>query len=314
MNHKLRVVFISIFALMIAASCGKRKNNVIVDPNAKQHNDDVSNLKSESDNVNSDINQVLNGVSGFGKNGGIEAVSICGASIDSSQQYAATPTLYVNFDGTTICTNPTRIRSGQIKVELISGAKWTDAGAVLRVTHIDYKVKFPTLNNHFVTFNGTKFLTNVNGINWVSIYLGSSTAKIRERSYNMQVTFENGRTSSWNVARLSEWGIQNLNQVYAIVNADTTIGGKRIDSWGLTRFGTNFSTEMIQAWKSGTACGWWKPTQGKYTSTTDDFRITTTFGVDQNGNQMSSGCAYGVKLDWLVTANGKTGDAVFQYF
>ncbi len=312
-----RILILAVLFPALLSSCSRKsKLNDTADPNAKQHNEDVSNIKSESDNLNSDINQILNGVTGFGKNGAIEAVSVCGATIDSSQQYSATPTLYINFDGSTVCPNPSRIRSGQIKIELISGAKWTDAGAVLRVTHTAYKIKFPTLNNHFVTFNGTKYLTNVNGINWISIYFGTSTAKIRERSYDMTVTFENGQTSSWKLARLSEWGIQNqnLNQIYAIVNGDTIIGGKTIDSWGVTRFGTSFRTEMLQAWKSGTACGWWHPTQGKYTSVTDDFSITAIFGVDQSGNQVSAGCPYGFKLNWILNANSSSGEAVIGYF
>jgi hypothetical protein len=48
MKNTIRIATISIFALIIAASCAKRKNNALVDPNAKQHNEDVSNLKSES--------------------------------------------------------------------------------------------------------------------------------------------------------------------------------------------------------------------------------------------------------------------------
>jgi hypothetical protein len=301
--------------ISIISGCKKKDDDqhITADPSAKQHHEDISNIKSESDNVNSDINQLLNKLSGFGKTGALASATICGASIDSSEQYASTPTLYINFDGTTICPNPRRIRSGQIKVELIAGNKWTDAGAKLRVTHINYKVQFPDLNNHYVTFNGVKYLTNIEGINWLTLYFGSSTAKFKERSDNMTVTFENGQTSSWNIARLSEWGIKGGQHVYAIVKGDTTINGKTIDSWGQTRFGTQFITEMIQPWKSGTECGWWEPTQGIYTSVTDGFSITATFGVDQNGNQITSGCAYGLKLEWTITSTGDNGSVVIKY-
>lgn len=310
-NIHLLVLAVSI---LIVTSCTKAKNNAIADPNAKQHNEDVSNTKSESDNINSDVNNALTNISGFGKNGSLEALSICGASIDSSQKNAAIPSITITFDGTTVCSNPSRIRSGTVKVELISGAKWTDAGAKLRVTHTNYKVTFPSLNNHYLVFNGTKYLTDVNGINWLTIYLGSSTASIRERCYDMQVTFENGQTSLWKSARLSEWGIKNGSEIYAIVNGDTTINGKTIDSWGVTRFGTNFTTEMIQPWKSSTTCGWWRPTQGKYTSTTDNFSVTATFGVNSSGTQISSGCAYGFKLNWTLTSNNASGEVILGYF
>jgi hypothetical protein len=317
MNHSrsLYLTFVSVLVLLLA-SCGKlRDNNINADPNAKQHHEDVSNSKTESDNLNTDINNLMRELSGFGKREQTDAISMCGATIDSSQQFATTPTVYINFDGTTVCGSPARKRSGQVKVELIQGNRWTDQGAVLRVTHIDYRVTFVTINNHYLTFNGTKYLTNVDGINWYMYYLtGSLTARFRERSDDMLVTFENGQTAAWNSARLSTWQISNYTTITATVNGDTTINGKTIDSWGVTRFGTNFITEMIQPWKSGTACGWWKPTEGKYTSVTDNFTVTATFGVNSNGNPVSSGCAYGFKLNWTITSPNASGETVIRYF
>ncbi|MFN8309975.1 MAG: hypothetical protein U0T73_08425 [Chitinophagales bacterium] len=313
----MRLSHLSLAAMLLTAliftSC-KKNDSVAVDNNSKQHNEDVSNSKSESDNLNTDVNTALSNISGFGKNEGVQSWSVCGATIDSSQQHGSTPTIIITFDGTTLCNN--RIRGGIVKVELISGSHWSDAGAMLRITHTNYKVTFPSLNNHSLTFNGVKYLTDVNGINWINVYFGTSTILLKERSYNMTVTFDNGNTASWNIARRSEWGISNGNigQIYAIVNGDTTINGKTIDSWGVTRFGTNFVTQMVQPWKSGTACGWWRPTQGIYTSTTDNFTITATFGVDQNGNQIASGCAYGFKLNWNVNNGGSTGETTLAYW
>ncbi len=307
--YPLAAMFI---ACLIFTSCVKKKD-AITDPNAKQHNDDVSNTKSESDNLNTDINNVLKDIPAFGKTDETEAYNICGVSnVDTTS--TPHPTVTFTFDGTTACGSPSRIRSGTVKVELIQGAKWSDAGAKLRVTHTNYKVVYQNLNNHYLIFNGVKYLTDVNGFNWIDIYFGTSQVTIKERSDNMTVTFENGDIASWNTARLSTWGLAG-GQVYAIVNGDSLSGGKIIDSWGTTRFGTHFTTEMITPWKSGTACGWWRPTQGKYTSTTDNFSITATFGVDRNGNAVTSGCgAYGLKLEWDYSSGTATGDAVIAYF
>jgi len=310
---KMKFFFIlSISIGLVMTSCKKADSNTnsTADPNAKQHNEDVSNTKSESDNVNTDVNNALNGTSGFRKNGAVGGISICGASIDSSGQYSTPKTLIFNFDGTTACDG--RKRSGKVKVELISGNKWSDVGAVLRVTHTNYKVTYLNLNNHYLTFNGTKYLTDVNGFNLLSIYLGD-TVKVKERCYDMQVTFENGQTSLWESARLSGWWY-NGTGIYAIVNGDTIIGGKTIDSWGVTRYGTNFKTEMVQPWKSGTVCGWWRPTQGIYTSTTDNFSITATLGVNSSGTQVSTGCPGYFKLNWTINSPSSTGNAVLSYF
>ena len=153
------------------------------------------------------------------------------------------------------------------------------------------------------------------GINWLTYYFsGAISAQLRERTYNMTVEFENGQTSSWNCARLSTWNVTGYSNFSTTVNGDTTIGGKTIDSWGLTRFGTNFTTQMIQPWQSGTSCGWWKPTSGNYTSVTDSFTVTALLGVNSSGNQISSGCAYGFKLNWNLAPNNISGSATIPYW
>ena len=313
MKTKWTVIFALSLSLLFFAGCTKPGTKYSTpDPNAKQHNEDVNNVKSESDNSNTDVNSALTGTSGFGKKDATNAISICGATIDSSHQHDVIPYLVITFDGTSNCSS--RIRSGTIKVELISGAKWVDVGAELRVTYTGYKVIFTDLNNHYVTFNGIKYLTDVSGVDELTyLFTGSVTAKLKERTYNMTVTFENGQTSSWNSARLTTWNVTGYSTIVATVNGDTTIAGKTIDSWGLTRFNTSFQTEMIQPWVSGTACGWWGPTSGKYTSTTDNFSITATLGVNSSGNQVSSGCAYGLKLDWTLS-NNSSGEALIPYY
>lgn len=305
----------AVFSVLIFSACSKIKKD-IADPDSKQHNEDISNLKGESENVNSDVNNAMFSIGGFtGKREGYQGYAICGASIDSSHQNDPQPYIIITFDGTTVCPNPNRIRSGEIKVQLITGDKWTDAGATLKITHTNYKVIFPSLNNHYVIFNGTKYLTNVTGINGLQYWLtGTTTATFKERSDDMTVTFENGQVSNWSLARRTNWAVTGYTNVTATVNGDTTVNGKTLDSWGKTRFGTDFQTEMISPWKSGTACGWWRPTAGQYTSTTTNFTVTATFGVNNSGNPITSGCAYGFKLNWALANNGASGQTVLPYW
>jgi len=311
---KLAVVCLGIFAL---SSCIKSPNNFgPADPNAKQHNEDISNTKGESDNLNNDINALTKEVQSFvGKNAEAQAWSICGVShIDSTPQ-GGHPSLIITFDGTTSCGSPARIRSGQVQVELIAGQHWLDAGSQLRITHTNYKVTYVNLQNHYLTFNGTKYLTCLQAVDWLTYYFnGSASTQIRERSYNVTVTFENGSNDSWNCARLTHWSVSNYSNFSVTVDADTTMAGKNIDSWGTTRFGTSFTTEMITPWVSGTTCGWLKPTQGKYTSVTDNFTVTATASVDQNGHTVSGCSGYGYKLEWNYQNGTATGDAVIPYF
>lgn len=315
MKHNWKVLGAIMAFTLIFTSCSKLKTNSSANPNAQQHNEDITNIKSESDNVNTDVNTIMSQMHAFGKNSSVQAFSICGATIDSTHASGSQPYIVINFDSTTVCPNPSRIRSGSIKVQLISGAHWSSAGAVAELTYTNYKVTYPSLNNHSLTFNGIKHLTDVSGIDWVNYYFtGGVTATLRERTYNMTVSFDNSsQTSSWNSARLTTWVVSGYTTITATVNGDTTIGGKTIDSWGQTRYGTNFTTQMIQPWVSGTTCGWWSPTQGNYTSVTDSFTVTALLGVNSSGNQVSSGCAYGFKLNWTL-ANNYSGQAILQYW
>jgi hypothetical protein len=308
----LAVIALVAFSL---ANCSKAKTTS-ANSNAQQHNEDVTNIKSESDNVNTDVNNVMAQISAFGKNSQAQSVSVCGATIDTSGATGPQPYVTLIFDGTTVCPNPSRIRSGSIKIQLVSGSHWSSVGAVAVLTYTNYKVTYPSLNNHSLTFNGNKYLTDVNGINWVTYYLtGAVTATLKERTYNMTVSFDNSaQTSNWNCARLSTWKASNYTTFSATVNGDTTIGGKTIDSWGQTRYGTNFTTQMVQPWQSGTTCGWWYPTSGNYTSVTDSFTVSALLGVNSSGNQVSSGCAYGFKLSWSLTPSGYSGNAVLPYW
>ncbi|MBL0308610.1 MAG: hypothetical protein IPP77_02650 [Bacteroidetes bacterium] len=315
MKNKLSILATLIISLLIFNSCSKITNDP-TDPNTKQHNEDINNQKGESDNVNSDVNNAMFNIGGFvGKKEGIQGYSICGATIDSSHQNDPQPYILINFDGTTVCPNPNRIRSGQIKVQLIVGNSWADVGATAEITHTDYKVVYTGLNNHYLTFNGIKYLTNVSGMDILSyVFTGAATVILKERSSNMTATFENGQTSSWNMARRSTWAITGYSNIAATVNGDTTVNGKILDSWGKTRFNTDFQTEMIQPWKSGTACGWWRPIAGKYTSTTTNFSVTATFGVNSNGSPVSTGCPSYLKLEWILGNNAGSGQAVLGYW
>ena len=311
MKNILKLIPVVVFAMLVTAGCKKTTTKSTADPNASQHNTDVQNTKSESDNSNTDINTAISSSSGFGKNSAAEASTICGGTIDYSQVTATPPTVTITFDGQTVCSSPNRIRSGTIKVELIAGTHWTDVGAQVRVTYTNYKVIFQSQNNSFITFNGVKYLTDVNGIGLG--FLSGTPAVIRERTYNMTVTFDNNPPSSWNCARLSSWTFDGVN-LGATVNGDTIISGKTIDSWGQTRWGTSFTTEMVTPWKSGTLCGWWAPTQGEYTSTTTNFSITATLGLNGNGTPVGSGCATNFELAWTLTASNSSGSVLLPYY
>jgi hypothetical protein len=292
-----------------------KKDKAELDAETKQFNDDSNLYKNESDQADDDINNQLRDISVFGKGVGVTLPAImssplCGATIDSSQLLQKI--LFFNFDGVTPCFSPSRTRSGQIKVELISGNYWSDAGAILRLTYTNFKVTRLS-DNKSIQFNGVKTLTNINGNDWLGFLLGTASLKYKERALNIQVLFDNGAQATWNSARITQWSYTPSNQrVNFTANGDTILNGfSTVDSWGVNRYSHNFTTYYTSPWQSNSYCGYWRPVSGEFVHNVNanDFRFT--LGVDQGGNPSTLDCAYGFKVTW--TNGGNTSSVVLSY-
>ena len=312
MNKKI----ISLFALALSVafvftSCQKDKNDKL-DGNVEQFNADNNYYKGESDQIDNDINSALNDIPAFGGRKE-EAYSspMCGCTIDSSQIDSLI--LIFNFDGVTPCFSPSRTRSGQIKVELTSGAQWGDAGSVLKLTYIDFKVTRMS-DNASITFNGVKTLKNINGNNWIALYLGTGTFKYQERAFNIHVEFSGGDTAIWNSARMTEWSYSaGQNNITFTSKGDTTVNGfANTDSWGTDRWGGDFTVYYNTPILSDTYCGLWRAKSGELVDHLSMGDFTLTLGVDQNGNASTLQCAYGYKITW-TGSSGNVSSAILSY-
>jgi hypothetical protein len=304
--------------LVVLIACGKLGN--LLNSEMTQFNADSNELKGELDQADTDINDALKDMPGFGKTGSGQSLTssaLCGVIIDTSD--IDQNILYFNFDGTTPCFSPSRTRSGQIKVELISGSNWANAGAVLRETFIDYKITRLS-DNKSITFNGEKTLTNLNGNDWLGFFLSYSTLKYAERALDIDVTFDNNQTAVWNSARITEWSYVQANSTPGIqipfikfeAVGDTSLNGiATVDSWGTNRYGQPFVTYYNQELVSNTYCGLWRPNSGELVHEVDGDTYTLTLGVDQNGNAATGNCAYGFEVSWDI--NGTANSQVFSY-
>jgi len=312
----------SIYAIALSAviigigftSCKKEdKDEGVLDSNFRQFNEDSQFMKGEVDQADNDINGALGEIPSFGKVANIMSSPMCGVTIDSSQ--IAQKILFFNFDGITPCFSPSRTRHGQIKVQLTSGNLWSDVNAVLTLTFINFKV-IRLYDNRSITLNGQKTLKNINGNNWFGFLMGSATLKYQERAFNINVLYDNGATALWNSARTTEWSYTpsgpNSPRVNFTANGDTTLNGfASVDSWGVNRFGQNFTTYFNAPWVSNTYCGLWRPNSGQLTHNVSNSNFNLLLGVDQNGNPTPYVCAYGYKVTWTV--NGNTFVRILTY-
>ncbi len=313
-----KIAFVVVTGVGVLAGCGALKK--LLDAKIEQFNEDSNTYKAELDQADNDINDALADIDGFGKtdyHDQIFSSPLCGVTIDCTE--IANHILYFNFDGTTPCFSPSRTRAGQIKVELIEGNAWADAGAVLKQTFTDFKVTRLS-NGRSIEFNGVKTLKNLDGHDWWQFLLGNTDFSYESRSLDMQVAFDNGSSAEWNHARTVTWSYSpagtDPDVPYAYIGfeaqGDTTINGTSgIDSWGVNRFGSDFITYYNQPITSNTYCGLWRFNSGQLVHEVDGDDYTLTLGVDQNGNPTSNTCAYGFEVSWNVGNNSNS--AVFSY-
>lgn len=317
---KKLVIYLGVLLLSssIVTSCKKREKEIAMDEETKQFNEDANDIKSESDNVDNDINSSINNTSIGGRTSASYSSELCGVTIDSSQ--IANKILFYNFDGSTPCFSPSRTRGGQIKVELINGNSWKDVGAVLKLTYINFKI-IKLSNNKSIQFNGVKTLKNVNGINWFTFLTSASNFKFQSRALNVNVTFENGDQAIWNSARITTWDYIAANVTpgipYGYVkftsNGDTIRNNvSNIDSWGTNRNGQIFQTYYQSPWVSNSYCGFWRPVSGNLSHQVGIYNLGLQLGVNQNGDPSTLNCAYGYKVSW--TPLGGTAQTVINSY
>jgi hypothetical protein len=306
-----------IISLSFITSCKKEEPASVPTPAAldaqvQQHNTDADNYKAESDQADNDINNSVKDYPAFGRIQGVASDPLCGVTIDTSLLTSA-KTLIYNFDGITSCFSPSRLRSGQIKVQLTSGNYWHDAGSVLTLTYINFKVTRQS-DNKSVMFNGTKTLRNENGNDWIGFLLGTTTFKYKERALNIDVTFDNSLHATWNSARITTWSYTPAQtKITFTAIGDTTIGSyTNVDSWGVNRYGSSFTTRYNTEWKSNTYCGFWRPISGEVVVNVNSNDYTLTLGVNTDGTTANPAlCAYGYKVSWM--ANGTPSSVVISY-
>jgi hypothetical protein len=317
MNSKL--ILAALTAVLFVTGCKKDKEeDPQLDSNISQFNSDANYYKSESDQADNDINNSLSNIPGIGRltsNASVLSSPLCGVTIDTSQ--VANKIIIYNFDGVTPCFSPSRTRAGQIKAELTTGNHWGDQGSVLTITYINFKVARLS-DNKSITFNGVKTLKNINGNNWLGFIASVSTLKYQERALNIDVTFDNNVHATWNSARMTEWSYVPANstipaaRIAFTATGDTTINGQStVDSWGVNRFGSAFTTYYNSPIVSNTYCGLWRFNSGELTHVVNNATFNLKLGVDQNGNPTPYACAYGYKVSWTV--NGNSNSVVISY-
>lgn len=318
----LSLSIIAIAGSMIFSSCKKRQAFKNEDGQASS---DSRNVISENDAAVSDVNTVVgnnallhgrgNSANGINAIQSALGITSTGYTIDTTGAYLGT--IKINYDGTVINN---RKREGSIRLTILdyaSGKRWKNAGCILKVDYIDFKVTRAS-DGKFVKLNGTQNLTNVTGGTWWELLIIKTQTSLATSitGTDLNVTFDDGKTAVYNI---------NRKFTYTLPGGILTCTGEGIGSkdalsslenYGTTRDGDAFTSQVSTPIVWNWTCGWWAPTQGniEIKVASKEFSLKCTFAVDNAGNPVSVGantCAYGWKIEW--TYKKKTNKKVIGY-
>lgn len=303
-------------------ACKKSTSNAVAIEEATQarvQSDDAAMVDGETETADDDVNNAAATSERFCGSGNIFSGSFNLADATITNAAAGTANrITITYNGTSNPNLPCRKRTGTITIELISGTRWVDVGAVLKYTFTNFKVE-NTCTNRSVTINGERYVTNVKGGNLFRLNnhtVDSLQHKVRTGSTGLEATFTDSsgtKTAIWNIARNTV--IKNLGNTYFFTaSGDTTLNGYvNTASWGSTRFGSAYQTVYSTSVKANTTCRLWKPTSGEVVHYVGNFSSTIKFGLNALGNLVGVGdCATHFRVTWLAS-NGLSNTNLLAY-
>ncbi|MBS1635301.1 MAG: hypothetical protein JST26_05215 [Bacteroidetes bacterium] len=312
-----KLLFLCSLALFIGVgSC--KKNKLFKKENGQASADNQA-IQAQTDGAASDANTAIGNytkLSGkMNQANGILSTNICGATIDTTGLYMGT--VMINYNGT-VCDN--RKREGSIRLTIIDhalGKRWKDAGCVLKVDYLSYKVTRAS-DGKSLKFNGTHYVTNVNGGTWLNLVLNTQPNLVHTiKGDGLSVEFEDGHTSTWNIHRQYTYTWNGSVLTCTGEGIGTYNGISSLENWGTTRDGDEFTSQVTTPVVWNTTCGAWAPITGEVVIKVDSkfFELKCNFGVDASGNSVTTApnsCPYGWKVEWKY--KNKTNHKIFGYY
>ncbi len=302
-------------------SCKKKKAFKEEDGQSSADNRSV---QTENDLANNEINteagnnNFLHGRSVSGSQSAaiqkVLGINATGYTVDTTGAYMGT--IKINYNGTTV-SNRTRTGSIRLTIQNYPTKKWKDAGCVLKVDYLAYKVTRAS-DGKSIELNGTQFLTNETGGSWWELLIVKTQASLATSvtGSNLNVTFDGDKTAVYNINRRFTYTLPGgiLTCTGEGIGNDGSLGS--LENYGTTRDGDVFTSQVTTPIVWNWTCGWWAPVAGEVDIKVDDkdFNLKVTFSVDNSGNVISAGpnsCPYGWKVEWKH--KNKTKKKVFGY-
>jgi len=302
---KIFRISLLLVAILIAGltACRKDKTTTISDPGVNS----VQNLAADENQVNSASDEAINDVNVvLGLKGGMTpAFGLpCHAIIDSTAIANDSITYYVTYHGTNCRGNLSR--TGQVEIKKHIRTHWYEAGASVIYKYINFHVTH-IASQKSITLNGKKTYTNVSGglIFMIPQYI---TSVIQKDEGYMNVTFDDGSTRSWQVARQLTFTRPDSDFVVTIDGYGSADNYNNLVIWGINRNSEQFYIQILQSVVQREACQYDPCSGQKKISIPDKNKgATLTFGYDSNDQPITGNdCPTKYKVDWYKGNNSGT--------
>lgn len=265
---------------------------------------DENNVENVTEDALKDVEGVLSNQGGYKSTSGIP----CNATVDSVSVVNDTITLYITYDG--LNCNGTRMRTGQVEIRKKVGTHWGQPLSTVKIKYIDFTVT-RVATGRSIVLNGEKTFENVSGgFIWM---LGTSmTSLVHKVSGYMNITFDNGTTRNWSVARQTTYSGTPGQLLVTIDGFGSTEGYSNLVTWGTNRQGEQFYTQITQSVVHKELCGW-DPVSGIkiHQIPAVSKMATITFGFNNNNEPIGDDeCPTRYRIDW--TNGTYSGTAFLQ--
>jgi hypothetical protein len=312
------------FACSKTSSSGTPSTVTTVD-NLQTQSDDQTMASNEDDAMNSDADAAMssnasiagsslnattanNRIGDMGVNGVDSASVICDATI-TVDTTSSTRTVTITYNGSNCWGN--RTRTGSIVITVPRGIHWGDSAATASIT-IDALKITRVSDNHTITFNGNKTITNLTG--GLLKNLATLQTIMHSISATMTITYNNGKTADWNC---SKQRVFTYNDGVVITTTGTHSDGTNtnVAEWGTNRFGVSYESLITTPKVIAQSCDY-RLTAGanELLNGNNSATATITYGLDSTGAPTTcpvSGSYYAELV--FVSAAGKTYTYIFPY-
>ncbi|MBC7485787.1 MAG: hypothetical protein H7282_03425 [Cytophagaceae bacterium] len=189
----MSVLTVLVMGTLLFAACKKQEE---VAPTNKGEQADDASARNELDRAQEDIEKVYNS-SDYTGSARASAVNLpCGSVVINAKNFTIT------YNGVN-CGS--RVLGGSIAVTLVSGTKFSDVNAKLKIVFDNYKVHYNSSGEEIV-YNGTTYTTNSSGGKLADLFTGAATVIHKTRgtlTLTYDTTGTGGSTFSrtWNLFR-----------------------------------------------------------------------------------------------------------------